>query len=550
MTSRPLEGLRVLDLSRLLPGPFATMVLADLGARVDKVEEPRGGDYLRAMPPHVGGMNATFHALNRGKRSLSLDLKSDAGREAFRRLVARYDVLVETFRPGVMERLGLGYDALAAIHPGLVYCAITGYGQDGPLRDRAGHDIDYLARAGALSVSGPPSGPTQVMGVQVADIGGGLYGVVGILAAIEERHRTGNGRMVDVSMCETGLAFAVYGLTSYWGGLPLLRGEGILMGGIAPYSTYTTKDDKSVALGALEPKFWMRFCEAAGIEPRMEALMPGPHQTEWKKRIADAIATKTRDEWARIGAEVDCCLEPVLEPDELASDEQHAARGALLETRIGDRVWREPRTPVAPPGHIGPAPEHGAHTDEILREAGLGAADIAALRSANAILIAGAVRSGDERLFDGRAEAHCPEPRTAFAVEETCARRLAVEGDAEHLAARPDDRAREDVLDAADGIGDAQDGSGPVGHALLCHDRDTPAGQAVDLTGAEAARDRQLGGERRGETRAVAHRRATRVIAFEEAIQTGEPRLLGVVEGSVVRAASKPQELILVNDFE
>jgi crotonobetainyl-CoA:carnitine CoA-transferase CaiB-like acyl-CoA transferase len=157
------------------------------------------------------------------------------------------------------------------------------------------------------------------------------------------------------------------------------------MGGIAPYSTYATRDGKSVALGALEPKFWSRFCEAAGITMGMDALVPGPHQVEWKRKVAEAIAEKSRDEWTAIGAAVDCCIEPVLEPDELASDPQHAHRGALLEASAGGRTWLEPRTPVAPPGHIGPAPEHGAHTDAILAEAGLTADEIAALRAASVI---------------------------------------------------------------------------------------------------------------------------------------------------------------------
>ncbi|MDQ3036341.1 MAG: CoA transferase, partial [Myxococcota bacterium] len=169
---RPLSGLRVLDLSRLLPGPFATMILADLGARVDKVEDPAGGDYLRFMPPMVGDpaegtpMNTAFHLLNRGKRSAVLDLKKPEGQDALRRLIPRYDVLIESFRPGVMARLGLGYETLREAHPGLVYCAITGYGQDGPAAQRAGHDIGYLARAGVLGLTGPEQGPPQVPGVQ------------------------------------------------------------------------------------------------------------------------------------------------------------------------------------------------------------------------------------------------------------------------------------------------------------------------------------------------------------------------------------------------
>lgn len=382
---RPLRGIRVLDLTRLLPGEMATQVLADLGAQVDKVEDAGGGDYMRTMPPLVGGMNATFHALNRGKRSLVLDLKTPEGREAFLRLLPRYDVLIEGFRPGVMERLGLGYDALREEHPGLVYCAITGYGQTGPHKDRAGHDVNYLSKAGVLGLTGPEDGPPQVYGIQIADLGGGaLFAAVGILAALEARHRTGEGRFVDVSMCEGSLAFAVYGLTSHLGGLPLPRGAGMLMGGIAPYQVYETKDGKAVSLGALEPKFWMAFCAGVGLEPDMSALAPGPHQAEWKKKIADKIRERTRDEWAKFAEEVDCCLEPVLEPDEVADDPQHRARGIFVDAPAGDGTIAVPRTPVATSPRVEPAPEQGEQGEAILREAGFDDAAIAVLREAGA----------------------------------------------------------------------------------------------------------------------------------------------------------------------
>jgi crotonobetainyl-CoA:carnitine CoA-transferase CaiB-like acyl-CoA transferase len=361
------------------------MILADLGAKVDKVEDLRGGDYMRAMPPHVGGMNATFVALNRGKRSLGLDLKKDEGRAAFLRLVEGYDVLLESFRPGVMARLGLGYDeVLRARNPKLVYCAITGYGQDGPLSDRAGHDLNYLARAGALGITGPQEGPPQVHGIQIADIGGGAhYAVIGILAALAARGVSGEGRFVDVSMCEGSMAMALYGLTSHFGGLALPAGAGMLMGGLAPYGTYRTKDGGSVALGALEPKFWKRFCHEAGLECGMDALVPGPHQHDWKQKVADAIATKTRGEWAEVGARADCCLEPVLTPDELLSDPQHEARGIFIAS--GDDRMRVPRTPIARPTEGLRAPEHGAQTEEILKDNGFSPQEIAKLKEVEAV---------------------------------------------------------------------------------------------------------------------------------------------------------------------
>ncbi|MFO0681932.1 MAG: CaiB/BaiF CoA-transferase family protein [Sandaracinus sp.] len=382
LDGRPLAGLRVLDVSRLLPGPYACMALADLGAKVDKIEDAGAGDYLRFMPPHVStGQNALFEMLNRGKRSVVLDLKKEPARAAFRRLVPRYDVLVESFRPGVMDKLGLGYGELSKLHPGLVYCAITGYGQTGPLAMRAGHDIDYLARSGVLGLTGPESGPPQVAGVQMADIGGGAaYALVGILAALSARGITGRGRFVDVSMCEGSASFGAFGLLSAWGGLSFTNGSGPLSGGIAPFQTYVTKDGRSVALGALEPKFWTAFATAVGLSPDMTALAPGDHQREWKQKIAAIFAEKTLAEWIAFAEKVDCCLEPVLTPEEVARDPQHRARGFVVDVPLRDgATLPQLKTPIASEIAAGFAPRQGEHTAEVLREAGLSDAEIAAL---------------------------------------------------------------------------------------------------------------------------------------------------------------------------
>ncbi|MEM1418393.1 MAG: CaiB/BaiF CoA-transferase family protein [Myxococcota bacterium] len=377
----PLAGLRVLDLSRLLPGPFATMILADLGAEVVKVEDPRGGDYLRIMPLSAPGRpNVVFEALNRGKKSVVLDLKKPEGRDALLALVAEADVLLESFRPGVMERLGLGWDVLHAANPRLVACALTGYGADGPLRDRAGHDLNYLARAGVLGMSGPPDAPPQVPGVQVADMSGGLYAVIAILAALQGRGQDGEGRQLDVGLCESSLSMGLFGLGLAAGGSHLGRGADILTGGIAPYGTYATKDGGHVALAALEPKFWMAFCAGVGLTPSLEDVRPGPHQDARRAELAAIFAERTRDEWAAFGAEHDCCLEPVLRPDEVPLDPQHAARAVFAERTLGDASFVMPRTPVAPPAE-GPGPGQGADTDEVLEAAGV---DVAALRAAGA----------------------------------------------------------------------------------------------------------------------------------------------------------------------
>ncbi|MFS8064857.1 MAG: CaiB/BaiF CoA transferase family protein, partial [Byssovorax sp.] len=262
---RPLADVRVLDLSRLLPGPFATLVLADLGASVDKIEDAGGGDYLRVMPPQVAGESVAFQLLNRGKRSAVLDLKKPEGKAAFLRLLGSYDVLFEQFRPGVLDRLGLGHAALRAAHPRLIICALTGYGQTGPLAQRAGHDLNYLARSGVLGAQGPSDRPPQVPGFQLADVSGGLWSVIAIQAALIERARTGLGTFIDIAMTDGVLGFAITAMASALAGDPAPRGEEPLTGGIAPYNTYTSSDGHPMTLASLEPKFWMSFCAATGL---------------------------------------------------------------------------------------------------------------------------------------------------------------------------------------------------------------------------------------------------------------------------------------------
>lgn len=380
-----LDGVKVLDLSRLLPGPFASLVLADLGARVDKVEDTEGGDYLRHMPPQLGGESAIFLAINRGKRSLCLDLKKPAGKAALMELIGGYDVVLEQFRPGVLDRLGVGHAAMLAKNPRLVVCALTGYGQTGPLALRAGHDIDYLARAGVLGFQGPADGAPQPPGFQLADVSGGLWAVIGILAALAERAHTGKGKVIDVSMVEASMGFATATLGALFAKQTPARGAEALTGGIAAYNVYATKDGKAMALGALEPKFWTQFAAGVGLEPDMAGIMPGPHQTELKAKVASIFAQKTRAEWEAFAAERDCCLEPVLEPGELASDPHLVARSAFFEMK-GTPWGNIPqfRLPALEPASA-PPPKQGEHTDAILREAGFDDARIAALRAEGAI---------------------------------------------------------------------------------------------------------------------------------------------------------------------
>jgi crotonobetainyl-CoA:carnitine CoA-transferase CaiB-like acyl-CoA transferase len=382
---RPLAGIKVLDLSRLLPGPFASLVLADLGAKVDKIEDLAGGDYLRLTPPQIGDQSALFLAINRNKRSACLDLKKPSAQRALLAMVEKYDVLLDQFRPGVLDRLGLSHATLRAKNPRLVVCALTGYGQDGPLAQRAGHDLNYLARAGVLGFQGPSDAAPAVPGFQLADMGGGLWSALGILAALRERDRTGEGSVVDIAMVEASMGFAFSSFGLVLAGHTPKRGDEPLSGGLAIYATYATKDREYVSLVALEPKFWNAFCRGAPFEADMSAVFPGPHQAELKQKLAAIFASRTRAEWEAFAKEHDCCLEPVLRPEELMRDPQHVARGMFFEM---DSPWgklAQMRTPLTPrDAEHTPPPKQGEHTDAILREAGYGDAEIAAMRAEGA----------------------------------------------------------------------------------------------------------------------------------------------------------------------
>jgi crotonobetainyl-CoA:carnitine CoA-transferase CaiB-like acyl-CoA transferase len=390
MSALPLQGLRVLDLSRLLPGPYATLVLADLGADVVKVEDPSGGDYLRWMPPMAGQQSGWFHALNRNKRSLALDLRRPEGPATLLRLARRFDVVVESFRPGVMARLGVGYEALSRENPGLVLCSISGYGQDGPYRDRAGHDIDYVALAGVLAVNGPAERPVP-LGVQVADVAGGSWpAVAGILAALVGRVATGKGAWVDVAMAEGALAMlALQQAAADAEGRALRRGGEQLNGGSACYGVYRARDGGFVALGALEPKFFRAFCEAVGRPDLADAQFDrdgaGP-----RAEVEAIFASRTRDEWGAFAAIHDVCVMPVLEGDEPRRDPQLVHRGSFVEVPT---PWEGKAMPgLASPVRIRgieaplhPAPRLGADSDAVLCESGFDAGEVASLRAAGAL---------------------------------------------------------------------------------------------------------------------------------------------------------------------
>lgn len=378
-----LEGIRVLDLSRLLPGPFLTMILADMGADVVKVEDPRVGDYLRALPPAKGGMAGRFLAVNRGKRSMTLDLKAPAPRDAFLKMVEKADVVVESFRPGVLDKLGIGYQALAARNPKIVVCSISGYGQTGPYVHRAGHDLDYIALAGALAMGGPRDGAPVMPGVQVADLAGGaLWGATAILGALVGRQRTGRGAHLDISMTEGALALLAAEIGNMdCGARPTRSSEG-LNGALACYGVYKAKDDRYLAVGALEPKFWIALNQAIGRVPNVAELVGNDlQQAKTRSEVQAIFETRTAAEWAAHLAAHDCCVEIVLELDELVDHPLHRAREVFFQIDGGEGVGSvlQVRTPVGKPANPLPPPRLGQHTRDVLREYGFAPTEIDAL---------------------------------------------------------------------------------------------------------------------------------------------------------------------------
>jgi alpha-methylacyl-CoA racemase len=392
-----LDGVRVLDLSRLLPGGFCSLLLADYGADVLKVEDTGAGDYIRWAPPYVEGAetsarSALFLALNRNKRSIRIDLKHAAGRELLLALVREHDVVLESFRPGVLDRLGVGYEAMRAVNRKLVYCAITGYGQDGPLRDRPGHDMNYLGLVGLLGLTGAPDGPPVQAAGQIADLGGGaLMAAFGILAALRAAERTGEGQVVDVAMADGALSWlAMVAARQLADGRTPGRGELELAGGIVCYRPYACADGW-VTLGALEPKFWAAWCRGVGREDLVAEQFAAPGSAA-HAAVEAIFAARTRAEWEAFAAEHECCLEPVLDLDEALSSELVRARemvvaldqpGVAAPVRLLGAPVKLSRTP-ADCNRL-PGPALGEHTEAVLRAAGYDDARISQLLESGTI---------------------------------------------------------------------------------------------------------------------------------------------------------------------
>lgn len=318
-----MKGIRILDLTRLLPGPLATQMLADMGAEVIKIEDPKAPDYTRFMPPHFKDVGINYLALNRSKKSINFNISSPEGRQIFFNLLKTADIVVESFRPGVLKKMGIDYDTAKSIKEDIIYVSVTGYGQNGPYQSKAGHDINYLGYAGVLGISGKKDAPVK-SGVQIADIAGGSYTtVIACLSALMARNLQGVGQHVDVAMVDCSLPF----MSFYMGealntGKVYQREEHPLAGAVPNYNIYPCKDGKWVALGALEPKFWMGFCALVG-KPEWSSRIMDP---ELKAELTAFFRTKDRDEWVQMAAAADVCLTPILEIDELEKEPHHIAR--------------------------------------------------------------------------------------------------------------------------------------------------------------------------------------------------------------------------------
>jgi alpha-methylacyl-CoA racemase len=338
-TTGPLQGIRILDLTRLLPGPLGTMLMADMGAEVIKIEDPKQPDYVRNFPPFQNGISLNYLSFNRSKLSVRIDINSDEGKSQFFELVKTADVVIEQFRPNFLDKMGIGYEAAKAINPQIIYVSITGYGQTGIYKNLAGHDLNYTAVAGVLGVTGKPDEPVPA-GVQLADIAGGSYmAVIATLSAIYARTQTGRGQQVDVSMTDAvmPLLSAVYsqnqadkdGLLSWQN----QRGVFALSGGLPNYGVYQCADGKFITLGTLEPKFWQKFCTIHHRFEWMAFMIPQNEEElgQYKAQIQELIASESRDYWVKLGVENDLLITAVNELDELENDLHLQERQMIIE---------------------------------------------------------------------------------------------------------------------------------------------------------------------------------------------------------------------------
>ena len=372
----PLKGIRVLDLTQLYPGPLGTMMLADLGADVVRLEHPSRPDLVHLLPPFIGKESTAYLSLNRSKRSLALDTGNEEGRQVFFDLVKTADVVVEQFRPGVLDKIGIGYDQAIPFNPRIIYVSITGFGQDGPYRKKAGHDINYISLAGLLSHV--KKGEDVVLpGFQTADVvGGGYMSVIACMAALWCREKTGKGQKIDVSMMDGILPMLTLQLAQYWGSQGNKEFINFLDGSFPFYGVYECADGKCVSLGALEQKFWAGFCQMANKPEWLPLQFPvGGEIRKVREEVAGLFKTKSRDEWLKLAEVYDICLSSIHEIEDLEMDPQLQARQMIIETEhenglklkgVGIPIKFSESKPDKPE----PAPAVGQDSIEILKEIG------------------------------------------------------------------------------------------------------------------------------------------------------------------------------------
>ncbi len=392
----PLKGIRLLDLTRLYPGPLGTMMLADMGAEVIKIEDMNAPDYMRFYPPYIASESAGFLAVNRSKRSIALNLKHKKGVDIFLSLLPTADIVVEQFRPGVMDEIGLGYETARRVKKNIIYVSLTGYGQNGPYTADAGHDINYIGYSGILATTGSKKTGPAIPGPQIADVAGGAYmTIIACLSALWAREKTGKGQKVDVSMLDAILPLMTLQMAHYHAaGLAPAPGEAVLTGGLACYGVYKCADGKYIALGILEEKFWKSFCELMG-RPEWSGLqfVIGEEAEKLQAEIAALFQTRSRDEWISAANNCDTCLTPVLEIGEVEKDAHVQARNMIIEQThpvcgkiqgIGVPL-KFSETPAEPSW---PAPVLGKDTAAIMKEIGYKQKEIKALSEKGVILLA------------------------------------------------------------------------------------------------------------------------------------------------------------------
>ncbi|PKN19762.1 MAG: carnitine dehydratase [Deltaproteobacteria bacterium HGW-Deltaproteobacteria-6] len=391
----PLQGIRILDLTRLYPGPLGTMMLADMGADVIKIEDINAPDYMRYYPPYIESESAGFIAVNRSKRSLALNLKTKKGAGIFLSLIKTADIVIEQFRPGVLAELGIGYKDACLAKPDIIYVSITGYGQDGPYANDAGHDINFMGYAGILAATGACGTGPVIPGPQLGDVAGGAYmSVIACLSALWAREKTGKGQQVDVSMLDGVLPLMTLQMAHYQATrISFAPGEPPLSGGLACYGVYSCADGKHIALGILETKFWKIFCEMTGHPEWIEKhLVMGEEAESLRREIADLFRTKTRDEWMIAAKTLDVCLTPVLDISEIEKDPQIKARRMIHEQAhpVSGKIkgigvpLKFSETPAEP---AWPSPALGQDSKSILEEIGCRPEEIEAFRQEGIALI-------------------------------------------------------------------------------------------------------------------------------------------------------------------